>query len=41
MFLIIVSTNINIENFFCAIALDIKKAFDSVDHNVLLNKLEH
>ena len=33
--------NINNKKFSGAIALNIKKAFDSVDYNILLNKLEH
>ena len=33
--------NINDKKYSCAIALDIRKAFDSVNHAILLNKLEH
>ena len=33
--------NINDKKYSCAIALDIRKAFDSVNRAILLNKLEH
>ena len=33
--------NINDKKYSCAIALDIRKAFDSVNHAIVLNKLEH
>ena len=33
--------NINDKKYSCAIALDIRKAFDSVNHAILLHKFEH
>ena len=33
--------NISDKKYSCAIAVDIRKAFDSVNHAILLNKLEH
>ena len=36
-----IKTTIDSGKFSCGIFVDLKKAFDTVNHEILLNKLEH